>query len=188
MDFVSHRSEPRNSVKIADKIVSGYDDPSDWSSDEMDDYLAQAPFHLNATRFAATMLADNRVASGLLAEAGFFLKRAFDQPYDKTDEVQAREWQVLLPSAVAWVSIAGHRMYSTCLDDELTMVDATRETRDKWGARRIVWSRQLWEHWKIRFEILARQENINDECRSLSAQAAEKMANIEVEHQGRDQR
>jgi hypothetical protein len=168
--------------KIADNVVPGYDDPLDWSNDEMDDYLAQAPFHLNATKFAATLLADYQVASGLLTEVDIFLKKALDQPYDKTDGVQAREWQVLLPSAAAWISIAGHRIYSICLDDELTKVDATREIRDKWGARRRVWSRQLWEHWKTRFETLAKQENINDECRSLSAQATEKMASIEAGH------
>jgi len=183
MDFVSHRPESRNFLEATDSTVSGYDDPSDWSEDEMDDYLAQAPFHLNATRFAATLLADNHVAFGLLAEVDFFLKDAIDQPYDETDGVQAREWQVLLPSAAAWISIAGRRMYSICLDDdELIKVDATREIRDKWGARRRVWSRQLWDHWKSRFKILARQENIDDECRRLSAKAAEKMASIEMEH------
>lgn len=164
-------------------MTSGYDDPSDWSEDEMDEHLAQAPFHLNATRFAATLLADNHVAFGLLAEVDFFLKDAIDQPYDKTDGVQAREWQVLLPSAAAWIFVAGCRMYSVCLDDELTKNDATREIHEKWGAPRRVWSGQLWEHWKSRFEVLARQENINDECRSLSARAAEKMASIEVENQ-----
>jgi len=187
MDFVSRWSNTHTSVEITDNITSGYDDPCDWSSDEMEDYLAQAPFHLNATRFAATLLADNQVSQGLLAEADRSLKRAIDQPYDKTDGVQAREWQVLLPSAAAWISIAGHRMYSVCLDDELNKADATQEICDKWGARRSTWSRQLWEHWKTRFEVLSRQENINDECRSLSAQAAEKMANIEVEHEGTDQ-
>jgi hypothetical protein len=185
MDFVSHRPESRDCVEVTDSMISGYDDPSDWSEDERDDYLAQAPFHLNATRFAATLLlADSQVTFGLLAEVDFFLKDAIDQPYDKTDGIQAREWQVLLPSAAAWISIAGRRMYSICIDDdELIKVDATREVRDKWGARRRFWSRQLWEHWKSRFEILARQENINNECQSLSARAAEKMASIGVEHQ-----
>jgi hypothetical protein len=166
----------------ADNIVSGYDDPCDFSNDEMDDYLAQAPFLLNATEFAATVLADNKVALGLLLEADVFLKRALDQPYDKAGGVRAREWQVLLPSAAAWLLIAGKRIHSICLDDELIEADATQVTRDKWGARRNVWGEQQWELWKTRFGVLASQENINDECRSLSAQAAEKMASIEAEH------
>jgi hypothetical protein len=182
MDSVSYRSESRNRIDIADNIVSGYDDPSDHSSDEMEDYLAQAPFLLNATEFAATVLADNKVALGLLLEADIFLKRALDQPYDKTGGVQAREWQVLLPSAAVWFFIAGQRIYSICVDDELIEAGATRVTPDKWGARRNPWGEQQWEHWKTRFEVLASQENINDECRTLSAQVAEKMANIEAEH------
>jgi hypothetical protein len=182
MDSVSYRPESHNRMNIADNIVSGYDDPSDGYADELDDYLAQAPFSLNATEFAATVLADDKVALGLLAEADVFLKRALDQPYDKTGGVQAREWQVLLPSAAAWFLIAGKKIYSVCLDDELIEADATLVTRDKWGARRSVWGEQQWEHWKTRFKVLASHENINDECRSLSAQAAERMADIEAEH------
>ena len=91
MDFVSHRPESRDCVKVTDSMISGYDDPSDWSEGERDDYLAQAPFHLNATRFAATLLlADSQVTFGLLAEVDFFLKDAIDQPYDKIDGIQAR--------------------------------------------------------------------------------------------------
>ena len=183
--FAEHglrRSSPGFSLccATADGTASGYDDPCEWSTDELEDYLAQAPFHLNATRFAATALGDGQVASGLPAEADFFLKRAIEQPYVVADGVQAREWEVLLPSAAAWFCIAGKRIYSICIEDELTKGDAIWVTRDEWGGRRRVWSRQLWEHWKARFRVLASQQIISDECRTLAGHAAEQMTGAEV--------
>jgi hypothetical protein len=53
---------------------AGYDDPRDFSDDELEDYYDQGLFLLNATTFAATLLKEDLFASDFLNEVDKILQ------------------------------------------------------------------------------------------------------------------
>jgi hypothetical protein len=85
-------------------------------------YLAQLPFLLNATRFAATLLQRGEFADAFPTEASFILHMALEHSYDEHSNylalVDDDEWEALLPLSAAWLSIAGEAIYSHCASDD----------------------------------------------------------------------
>ena len=157
---------------VSSDILSfiGYDDPGDFSIDEIKDYYAQTPFLLNAIRFAATLLEQGRFTGGFLEQADMFLQVGIEQSYHDASRIKPKEWQVLLPSATTWLLVARKTIYSCCLLGE---VDYGRR------GRRRLWNRSLWERWKARQQSLAVQLDIDETCRALAYQTVMKMAEIE---------
>lgn len=127
------------------------------------------------------VLEDGQVAFGLPSEADVFLKKGIEQPYDNASRINPREWQVLLPPAATWLSIAGNTIYKICRSDDIEEVGTRNMKYDRWGRRRRVWSKQLWDQWKARLQSLARDQKIDIWCRGFATEAARKMADIETE-------
>lgn len=111
----------------------------------------------------------------LPVEACCLLKRSLEHSYDKDSHwlahVDADEWPILIPAAATWLSIAGKTIYNHCLRGE---------TADGWD--RGIWTIEKWEKWKKQLEGFAKRNEFDDECRTLAAQTARKMAEIEKEH------
>jgi hypothetical protein len=133
--------------------------------------------------FAATLLEEGRFAAGFTGEADMILEAGIEQSYDEASRVKPREWQVLTPSATAWLLIAGKTIHTHCLRDEVENANGNSigVKIDVWGSRRRVWSRELWELWKARLQSLADQLDIDEAYRALAARTATKMAKIEDE-------
>jgi hypothetical protein len=138
-------------------------------------YLAQLPFLLNATRFAATLLQRGEFADAFPTEASFILHMALEHSYDEHSNYLAQvdddEWEALLPLAAAWLSIAGEAIYSHCASDDES---------NGWGT----WEVQRWEEWKKQLERLSKRDDFNEECWDLAAQTLTKMIEIEAVHHG----
>jgi hypothetical protein len=137
--------------------------------------LAQLPFLLNATRFAATLLERGEFASAFPTEASFILHMTLEHSYDENSNYLAQvdddEWEALLPLAAAWLSIAGEAIYSHCVSDDES---------NGWGT----WEVQRWEEWKKQLERFSKRDDFNEECWGPAAQTLRKMIEIEAGHQG----
>lgn len=160
----------------ADNFVAECNEASEHYPDEADEYFAQAPYFLNSSRFAATLLEEGHEVFllDLTGPADASLRQGVENPYDSTHEVVSREWKVLLPAAATWLLIAGKKVYQTCLDED-------EGSRRSTGRRN--WSRQMWEDWKEMLQKLSDREDIDEESRSFAARAGKKMAEVELEHQ-----
>jgi hypothetical protein len=169
-------------IVILPTYNAGYDDPRDFSDDELEDYYDQGLFLLNATTFAATLLKEDLFASDFLNEVDKILQLGIDQSYDEASRIKPREWQVLLPAATAWLLIAGKTIYDYCLCDEAEEASGKESSRtrvDRWRNGRRIWNREMWKHWKDRLQSLANQRNIDGEYRALAARTATEMVKIE---------
>lgn len=160
----------------ADSVISDYNDPSDFHLAEADDYFAQAPYLLNASRFAATLFQRGHDCSllDLSAQADLFLRTGIENRYIDENEIKSREWKVLLPAAAAWLSIAGRKIYEVCLGE-----DEAEGSHTKRGRR--AWSKQTWNNWKDQLHQHAGRDDIDKDCRKCAAQAARAMQQAELE-------
>lgn len=131
------------------------------------------------------MLEDGQVAFGMVSQADLFIERGIEQAYNKPSRIDFREaqWEVLLPPATAWLSIAGNTIHSICLADESGQTERSGMKVDKLGGRRKVWSRQLWGHWKAQLQELAIDCDVDGECQDLAAQAVKKMTKVEAKYE-----
>lgn len=86
-------SGPSDQIMVPSNVFPfiGYDDPGDFSFDDIEDYYAQAPFLLNATIFAGKSLKQGRFAGGFLEQADMFLQLVIEQSYDETSRIKPKE-------------------------------------------------------------------------------------------------
>lgn len=94
------------------------------------------------------------------------------------EDMERDHHQLLAPLAATWVLIAGSTIYSHCRNDEVADPDGDRRG---WSA--YSWTKELWAHWRERFQEFAAREDYSEECRSIVSQAARKMEEIEAECQ-----
>jgi hypothetical protein len=142
--------------------------------EEKDDYLAQIPRLVNATRFAAKLLQKGSFAIALPLEANCCLYLGLEHSYNKEtiNRVDVDESPLLIPAATTWLLVAGEKIYEHCFGDD---------TSNGWN--RGTWSPQRWELWKKHLMSFAEREDFNDQCHELAEQTVKKMAEIEAAHQ-----
>lgn len=147
----------------------------EFNHEEMDDYLAQIPRLVNATRFAAKLLQEGIFVSNLPHEASCQLKGGLEYPYnnDSYSGLEPEESIIHIPSATTWLLFAGVTIYEHC---------SGGDTSDGWA--RGTWNLQRWEFWKSQLMSFAEREDFNEECRGLAEQAVKKMLEIEKNFQG----
>lgn len=118
------------------------------------------------------MLQRGKFAVALPVEANCLLKMSLEHSWDHDSQrlafVDDDEWPILIPAAATWISVAGKTIYTHCLGSD---------TADGWD--RGIWTMDKWENWKKQLEGFAERSDFDDECRTLAAQAARKMAEIE---------
>jgi hypothetical protein len=145
----------------------------EFHTEEKDLYLARCQQYLKATGFAAMLLSKNKFASALPLEASNMLAIGLEHCYDgESDEaalVGRDEWQILVPVATTWLSVAGKTIYEHCQDEDLY---------DGW--ERGTWNLKPWDLWKEQLGELAKREDFNKHCRELATQTVRKMAEIEA--------
>lgn len=148
----------------------GYDYPMDFVSNREENYLAQRPKFLNATRFAATLLQKGIYAVALPVEAACLLKKSLERSYDGYPERAGEdERPLLIPAAAIWLSIAGRTIYTHCLG---------KDTANGWD--RGIWSMDKWEEWKKQLTGFAERDDFDEECRAFATQTARKMVETET--------
>jgi hypothetical protein len=105
------RSFPLLCCRLAsakDNILD-YHHPYDHSPEEIDEFLEQAPYLLNGTRFAATLFERGFDVPGLNlpARTDHFLEDGIESSHNDDHVVKSQEWKVLLPVSATWLMIAG---------------------------------------------------------------------------------
>ena len=163
-------------------VFSDYDRPGQYPLERKDDFLGQASCLLNGTRFAAVLLERGEFFGGLPRYASDFLRMGIEQDYDDRSELSAKayEYEVLIPAAATWLTIAGKAIYSHCLNDEVEDLQADVQAQAGWGGGS--WTMQRWDLWKAQLEGFSRRDDFNDECRAIATQALQKMLEAEAGH------
>jgi hypothetical protein len=127
---------------------------------ELSDWVGQkAPF-LNATSFAAVCLTSNPDLSGMSFYIKDCMEEALGGPYE-TPEPRYRA-ALYVPAAVAWMSIAGPRIYQLC-KEELMGFDLGN-----------------WESWKVGFGKVEADHGVDGEIREAASRAKGKMEHISM--------
>ncbi|KAK6000886.1 hypothetical protein QM012_002969 [Aureobasidium pullulans] len=116
------------------------------------EWHAQAPGHLNAHTFAASLF-DNIL-----------------QPFDENREL-ADEWKMYIPPAAVWIMISGQVVHDLCFKG--------RTARENQAELRDDASPEIWMQVKKRFATLSEQTDIDDHCQGLAKEAAQEMERIE---------
>ena len=162
----------------SDKLANhdaDYERPCEFFPEEMEDYYAQIPRLVNATRFAAKLFQKGSFAFALPFEASCCLKFGLEYSYGKDAESGpgAEEAKLLIPAATTWLLFAGETIYEHC---------SSGDTSNGWI--RGTWNRGRWELWKRQLMIFAERGNFSEECRELAEQTVKKMVEVEERHQG----
>jgi hypothetical protein len=136
--------------------------------DEMDDWYAEASSALNVCTFTATLVERDADACGLLGQAIRWLDDGIERPYDDEHRHRAREWELYLPAATAWILVAGKSLCRACLQDKDVHYQRLSEAQ--------------WVRWRTTLDKLSGRRDFGDDYRDLAARTAGKMANIEEEY------
>lgn len=85
--------------------ILDYHHPYHHSPEETNEFLEQAPYLLNGTRFAATLFEQGFDVLGLdlLAQADRFLEDGIESSHDDEHFVKSQAWKVLIPASTAWI-------------------------------------------------------------------------------------
>ncbi|KAM0709969.1 hypothetical protein Q7P35_002331 [Cladosporium inversicolor] len=152
-----------------DNIID-YHHPYDHSPEEINEFLEQAPYLLNGTRFAATLFEQGFDAPrlDLAAQADHLLEDGIESPHNDEHPVKSRAWKVLLPMSATWFIIAGKTIYKMCLDDQ--------ESQNLHSNR--VWNKPKWELWKEQLRKFENRNNFDEECRGYATRALAKMVEV----------
>jgi hypothetical protein len=167
--FSSHRA-----LTSANGTILDYHHPYDHSPDEIDEFLEQAPYLLNGTRFAATLFEQGFHLPGLdlAVQADHFLEDGFESSHDDEHLVKSQAWKVLLPVSATWILIAGKTIYQMCLDGQKVGPNVHSKR---------VWSKSRWEHWKEQLRSFENRHDFDEECRGYATRALVKMLEVETE-------
>ena len=130
---------------------------------------------MNATKFAAKLLEIGEFTKGLPQVLALFMRDATEQTCDEEawEDMERDHRQFLAPLAAPWLLVAGKTIYSHCRNDEIAVPDGDRKG---WAA--YSWTKQLWAHWKKKFQDFAAREDFSEECRNIASQAVRKMEEI----------
>lgn len=173
--FVSKRTECQQiSVdKLADCDID-HALAREFHPEEKEDYLAQIPRLVNATRFAAKLLQKGSFAIALPLEANCCLYLGLEHSYNRetVNRLDVDESLLLIPAATTWLLFAGETIYEHCFGDD---------TSDGWDRGK--WNPQRWEIWKKQLTSFVERKDFNDQCREFAGQTVKKMAEIEEGHQ-----
>jgi hypothetical protein len=158
----------------ANGIIPDYHHPYDHSPDKIDEFLEQAPYLLNGTRFAATLFEQgfHLPSLNLAVQADHFLEDGIESSHNDEHVVKSQAWKVLLPVSVTWIMIAGKTIYKMCLDDHKVSLDLHSKR---------VWDKPRWEHWKEQLRLFENKHDFDEECRGYATRALAKMSEVEVE-------
>jgi len=154
------------------KTLDYHHHPHDHSPEEINEFLEQAPYLLNGTRFAAKLLEQGFDATGLNlpALADRFLEDGIESSHNEEHVVKSQAWKVLLPASTVWIMIAGKTIYKMCLDDH----DASRNFHSQ-----RVWNERQWELWKEQLGEFENRDDFDEECRGHVNRARAKMVEVE---------
>lgn len=141
----------------------------------MEEYRAQIPRLVNATRFAAKLLQKGSFAFALPLEASCCLRFDLEYSYEKEAEsgTGADESTLLIRAAATWLLFAGEAIYEHCFGDD---------TSNGWDSGR--WNLERWELWKRPLAIFAERGDLSEDCRELAEQTVKKVVEVEERHQG----
>jgi hypothetical protein len=127
------------------------------------------------------LLERGEFAKGLPQQLVIFMQEATNTWNEKEWEDMERDHhQFLAPLAATWILIAGRTIYSHCRNDDVAVSDGGGR-----GWTAFSWTKELWAHWRERFQEFAAADDFSEECRSITSQAARKMAEIEAGDQNR---
>lgn len=146
---------------------------------DRDKYLAYIPGCLNATRFAATLLAGPLNIEGLPFEAASALEIGLEHSYDENSQHPEMEgdlrddWPLLLPAAAIWLLVAGKQIYERCLSGD---------PRNGWEKTKF--HREKWDLWKKNLAEFTKRDDFSEQCREFAAETVVKMLEIEEEYKG----
>lgn len=127
------------------------------------------------------MLERGLFTCGLPPQASEMLQLALEQPHEENDtNMKPFEWQVLVPVATAWLTIAGKTIYRHCLNNEVEDPEASEMEKAGWGGA--TWTKQRWACWKVQLQKLREREDMDYEYRGLAAQAVCTMKGIDAPH------
>ncbi|KAH7372255.1 hypothetical protein BKA66DRAFT_513831 [Pyrenochaeta sp. MPI-SDFR-AT-0127] len=145
----------------------------DASEDIMEgEWLAQATPFLNANTFAATCLSRVPEMVDLSIYAEVCLQEAVEHPGTM---IQPREHAAMFgPPAVAWIFLAGKRIYQLCKQNYKRDHIAS-------GIEQSGFSLERWAFWKRRFFEIARSEEVEVSARGYARKASEAMSAVENE-------
>lgn len=163
---VGYSGKPQSLTCVLLEIDPPDDNDAEW--------YAQAQGLLNATTFAATLLARADFDTGMQFHASNAMVEGVERPYDETREVQY-EWRVYLPPAAIWILGAGEKLHSLCFEDVAGGI--VNPPSPRWPGRGF--QPERWGVWKQRFADLASDVEIDERCRGFAARAAEKMGMLE---------
>jgi hypothetical protein len=155
-----------------DDYFLDYHDAYDHSPDEIDEFLEQAPYLLNGTRFAATLLEQgfHLPRLNLAVQADHFLEDGIESSHHDEYVVKSQAWKVLLPVSATWILVAGKTIYKMCLQEENVEFHSKR-----------TWNKPRWEHWKEQLRSFEDRHDFDEECRGYATRALAKMSEVEME-------
>lgn len=156
----------------ADDNILDYHHPCDHSPEEANEFLEQARYLLNGTRFAATLFERgfDTPRLNLAIQADHFLEDEIESSHNDEHPVKLQAWKVLLPVSVTWLIIAGKTIYRMCLDDQ----DASKNLHSN-----RVWDKPKWELWQEQLQKFEHRGDFDEECRGYATRALAKMAEVE---------
>jgi hypothetical protein len=165
---------PHRILTSANGIIPDYHHPYDHSPDEIDEFLEQAPYLLNGTRFAATLFEQgfHLPSLNLAAQADHFLEDGIESSHKDEHVVKSQAWKVLLPVSATWILVAGKTIYKMCLDGQKVSLDLHSKR---------VWDKPRWEHWKERLQLFENRLDFDEECRGYATRALAKMSEVDME-------
>ncbi|THY25982.1 hypothetical protein D6D01_04667 [Aureobasidium pullulans] len=149
-------------------------DPPDGNDAE---WHAQAPQLLNATIFAATLMAKTNNKPNMYLHASIAMVEALEKPYDETRESK-EEWRMYIPPAATWIPIAGMMIRKFCFMEMLPDDVNQHVIRARWGGR--TFCPERWTFWKERFLELSKDGGIDERCRQFAIEAVEAMEELDA--------
>jgi hypothetical protein len=151
-----------------------YAGSQEFYPEEKEDFLAQIPRLVNATRFAAKLLQKGSFAFALPLEASCSLRAGLEYSYDKDpfEGPHADDAVLLIPAATTWLFFAGETIYEHCCGGD---------TSNGWI--RGPWNLERWNLWKRQLTDFAAREDFSEECRELAEKTVKHMVEIEGGHQ-----
>lgn len=99
--------------------------------------------------------------------------------YDDSRELH-EEWRMYIPPAATWILIAGRQTRELCSLKELPETANQHSIRSQWCGR--TYCSWRWQSWKQRFQRLAEDTAMDDQCQRHAKQAYDAMDKLDAEN------
>ena len=132
---------------------------------------------LNVNKFAAQLLRTDEMFMSYDWWALVVMREALEYP--DLYNIDRPQPDVLIPTALAWLSISGPQIYTW---DKEFLISPTKGDRGRGGP---LWSgqhgfcKERWELWKRRFGELSSSTELSEDLRKLAGECVAKMKEVE---------